>query len=1014
MKIFKILLFIILVSSSVLKAENVTVTIDGLYYALDPTSNYRRATLVEPVESSYVGEIKVPNKITYYDKVYYVDYIQKSAFQNSAITKLVLPYSFRFVDEPYGSPGGVGNISIDIDGGNRLESVEKIEELRKTFHKVFDSCMDLKEIYRWASYNTTSEIEGDGHVYFDNLYKPYKDNWIDSNLLRWHIYTPKNTNPQVKFSDAESKASKIGFVFSTGNFVDYPSVESIEFTRRLYFDSDFFFNSDVKMNCPKLKEFIYNNRVGCLYYHNKIFLIPPGLEDLTIPDIYSFENKYTLAYSNIKKLTIQHAFIPSSDISQMYENFDGDITVETNVPLDNDDDFFASFANVMPGHNLYCDPINFEKAKKFWPGEVKANDLYIASVVSGLTSMVIEFGGSSEKLDDITGIRQYDLSHFYGQSRKLSKTKWVLEKIKNIDSPALYLTGLSKTINSHPYMINAVESRMESIGMIAAAVTNIKQSSAEISIEVPGVGEYDEDVLATTVAALNDNSEVKTEVKTQTRNKLNYILKGLSPGSSFGWVVKATYFDSGDVENLKNDEVVYSIAGQISNSTPELKVTEFEVETTQCGVKVTKLKANFDDSWSKESISEYYFSIGDWNLYKVGEQAILNPKCGIGLNGEPYSTDVNIYLYSGKYGKAYNYITHETVELKPLFKLPVVTPTTLEISIAKGDAVIKSQKVYYTANGINAENNNYPSVEGSFLHSMPQGWVYICVEVSGERPDGKTFKCKLGTSPTLNGGIKFYMPPLKIDTQPVKVVNAGEAIVCAETNISDRETNFGFQWKKFDAPESLTPSEAYCGIYDGVVEGFIKNLSTSNYYNVRAFYRDIAGNCIYGKWVTFDPSDFSFFEPTVHTYATTEVSHNTASIRGYVLRGSDKILDQGFEYGRVEDSDVAMARIASVSKDATVVSVSGHQVIEYTISNLEADTEYYYRSYVTTKEGIYYGETCQFRTDGEHTGVENIVLDTERTLIGVVDLTGKYVSADKRGVCIEIYSDGTTRKVIRK
>lgn len=175
----------------------------------------------------------------------------------------------------------------------------------------------------------------------------------------------------------------------------------------------------------------------------------------------------------------------------------------------------------------------------------------------------------------------------------------------------------------------------------------------------------------------------------------------------------------------------------------------------------------------------------------------------------------------------------------------------------------------------------------------------------------------------------------------------------------------------------------------------------------------LAGNCVYGEWVTFDPSDFSFFDPTVHTYATTDVSHRTASIRGYVLRGSDDILDQGFEYGKSNGTGVTMAKKAPVASNSTVVSVSG-QVIEYTIDDLESDTEYYYRTYVTTKDGTYYGETCYFRTDIAPSGVDNITLESERTQIGTVDMTGKYVSEYYRGFCIEIYSDGTTRKVLRK
>lgn len=71
-----------------------------------------------------------------------------------------------------------------------------------------------------------------------------------------------------------------------------------------------------------------------------------------------------------------------------------------------------------------------------------------------------------------------------------------------------------------------------------------------------------------------------------------------------------------------------------------------------------------------------------------------------------------------------------------------------------------------------------------------------------------------------------------INLQP-RVVNSTCAIAAATTNISEEETNVGFQWKKYDAPESLNPNEGYTAIYDGTLEGYIKNLQPT-YYNVRA------------------------------------------------------------------------------------------------------------------------------------------------------------------------------------
>jgi len=358
MKLEKFLLFLCLVVSSVAaKAEIATVAVDGLYYAVDPSGSYKYATLVAPTNSSYTGDIKVPNTIAYNGVQYTVRYILKTAFNNSAITSIVLPYSFSFVDEPQLSSGGSGVLasnSFSLTGASTssLISDEAIEKIREAYHKTFDSCMALKEIYTWADAKTTTETKGDGHIYYDNFYKPFSDSWGGTELYRWHIYTPKNTNPQVKFTDAVFSAYRIYFVFSIGNFSDYPTVESIEFPAKLMFDRVRFFNSDVKINCPKLKKYIYNGQEksdGCLYYGNQIFAIPPGITgNLTISNIRSIYDNSTLANSNVTKLTIKDA--PNGSSYNMFENFDGDISIETFIPSSWEDDYFTSFSNVKPGH----------------------------------------------------------------------------------------------------------------------------------------------------------------------------------------------------------------------------------------------------------------------------------------------------------------------------------------------------------------------------------------------------------------------------------------------------------------------------------------------------------------------------------------------------------------------------------------------------------------------------------------------------------------------------------------
>lgn len=261
-------------------------------------------------------------------------------------------------------------------------------------------------------------------------------------------------------------------------------------------------------------------------------------------------------------------------------------------------------------------------------------------------------------------------------------------------------------------------------------------------------------------------------------------------------------------------------------------------------------------------------------------------------------------------------------------------------------------------------------------------------------------------------------PPIKLTTLQPKCVSNSCAIVAATTNISDEETNVGFQWKKYDAPESLKPNEAYAAIYDGQLEGYLKNLQSASYYNVRAFYKAKNGTYYYGDWVTFDPSDFSYFDPTVHTYPVTQTTDRTASVRGYVLAGTDNITEQGFEYWETNGAASAQELVKNASlvpsaEDINVVLSTG-QVMQVVLDGLKPQTTYTYRAFVRTTGGTTYGEEQAFTTKTP-TGIDYMETDeVAPTIVGYYDLSGRKLAGKQRGLFIERYSDGSSRKVMVK
>lgn len=289
------------------------------------------------------------------------------------------------------------------------------------------------------------------------------------------------------------------------------------------------------------------------------------------------------------------------------------------------------------------------------------------------------------------------------------------------------------------------------------------------------------------------------------------------------------------------------------------------------------------------------------------------------------------------------------------------------------------------------------------------------LKLTGLAPDtdyGVAYHAKTDKGYETWKAISFKTPKLELETLQPRGTSATTSIVAATTNISDIETNVGFQWKKYDAPQTLKPNEGYAAIYDGVLEGHIKNLQTDKYYNVRAFYKDRNDKYYYSGWVTFDPSDFSYFEPTVHTYPIEAVGADSATLRGYALSGTDNVVSQGFQYW-IGDGPQAMPALGAPATGMTTVTAGGQQMM-VTIGALRPETTYIYRAFVETPAGFTYGEEQSFTTKGV-SGIDNVSIDTAQPeIIAYYDINGMRHSRPCRGLNIIVYSDGSTRKLILK
>lgn len=211
----------------------------------------------------------------------------------------------------------------------------------------------------------------------------------------------------------------------------------------------------------------------------------------------------------------------------------------------------------------------------------------------------------------------------------------------------------------------------------------------------------------------------------------------------------------------------------------------------------------------------------------------------------------------------------------------------------------------------------------------------------------------------------MQLPALTLETvAEAKATSNTVALICATTNIDDEEANTGFEWRRYDAPDLVPSSKANCPVVDGVMTGALRNLSSSTYYKFRPFYKAESGKTWYGEWSAFGTADaYVYFDPTVRTYAAVCHDENSATVSGFIIAGSDDIKEQGFEYWKRDDAYATTKHATATTDDNTHQTVvATGQRMSAVLQNLEPNTTYIVRAYVTTEHGTTYGEEQIFST----------------------------------------------------
>ena len=229
---------------------------------------------------------------------------------------------------------------------------------------------------------------------------------------------------------------------------------------------------------------------------------------------------------------------------------------------------------------------------------------------------------------------------------------------------------------------------------------------------------------------------------------------------------------------------------------------------------------------------------------------------------------------------------------------------------------------------------------------------------------------------TLEGGVystskTFTTGELELNTQEAKPTSTTSVRLLAATNC-DATEGTGFEWRRYDAPAELPSSKVSCPVVDGVIVGSLRGVNKDVYYKYRPYYTSSSGNTYYGDWIAFFTGDANvYFEPDVRTYEDIQVINNSATVKGYALEGTDAITAQGFEYWKTGSTITP-----SSTENRKTVSASGISM-SATLANLEYNSTYKYRAFVTTAKGTTYGDEVEFSTGNDPAGIDYIEIDAD-------------------------------------
>ena len=213
---------------------------------------------------------------------------------------------------------------------------------------------------------------------------------------------------------------------------------------------------------------------------------------------------------------------------------------------------------------------------------------------------------------------------------------------------------------------------------------------------------------------------------------------------------------------------------------------------------------------------------------------------------------------------------------------------------------------------------------------------------------------------------------------------------------SEAITAQGFMYKASSATDWTTVAATGTNL-----SATVNNLTAETAYEYKAFATTASGT-VEGQIINFTTLEAPVVvtPPTVETLATTEVTHEAATLNGTITAGSEAITAQGFMYK------------ASSAADWTTVAATGTN-LSATVNNLTAETAYEYKAFATTSSGTVEGLVMNFTTlaasglaDAESGAIKAMIYPNPAKDKATLSLTGlaanaKIIVSDLQGRIIQ-------------